>query len=46
MFVILAALIVMICLNVPIAVALAVSAMIGLLATEGPASLVTVALDM
>ena len=46
MFVILAALIVMICLNVPIAVALAVSAVIGLLATEGPASLVTVALDM
>ncbi|MEM9783847.1 MAG: TRAP transporter large permease [Pseudomonadota bacterium] len=40
------ALIAMICLNVPIAVALAVSAIIGLLATEGVSSLVTVALDM
>ncbi|NNE22871.1 MAG: TRAP transporter large permease [Rhizobiales bacterium] len=40
------ALVVMICLNVPIAVALAVSAIIGLLATEGMDSLVTVALDM
>ena len=40
------ALIVMICLNVPIAVALAVAAIIGLLATEGTGSLVTVALDM
>lgn len=46
MFVIFAALILMICLNVPIAVALAVSAVIGLAATEGPSSLVTVALDM
>ena len=41
-----AALVIMICLNVPIAVALAVSAIIGLLATEGLDSLVTVALDM
>ena len=36
----------MICLNVPIAVALAVSAIIGLVASEGLGSLVTVALDM
>jgi tripartite ATP-independent transporter DctM subunit len=40
------ALVIMICLNVPIAVALAISAVFGLLATEGPSSLVTVALDM
>jgi tripartite ATP-independent transporter DctM subunit len=40
------ALVVMICLNVPIAIALAVSAILGLLATEGTSSLVTVALDM
>ncbi|MEM7236667.1 MAG: TRAP transporter large permease [Pseudomonadota bacterium] len=40
------ALVAMICLNVPIAVALAVSGVIGLLATEGVDSLVTVALDM
>jgi tripartite ATP-independent transporter DctM subunit len=40
------ALVVMICLNVPIAVALAVSAVIGLVATEGTSSVVTVALDM
>ncbi len=46
MFVILAALVLMICLNVPIAVALAVTAVIGLVATEGTSSLVTVALDM
>lgn len=39
-------LLILICLNVPIAVALAVSAIIGLLATEGVGSLVTVALDM
>jgi len=45
-FVIFLALVTMICLNVPIAVALAVSAIIGLLATEGADSLVTVALDM
>ncbi|MEM8790091.1 MAG: TRAP transporter large permease [Pseudomonadota bacterium] len=40
------ALVAMICLNVPIAVALAVAGVIGLLATEGTDSLVTVALDM
>lgn len=40
------ALIVMICLNVPIAIALAISAIIGLVATEGMGSLVSVALDM
>ncbi|WP_299615643.1 TRAP transporter large permease [Pelagibius sp.] len=40
------ALVAMICLNVPIAVALAVSAVLGLLVSEGPDSLVTVALDM
>ncbi|MBX2855907.1 MAG: TRAP transporter large permease [Rhodobacteraceae bacterium] len=40
------ALVAMICLNVPIGVALAVSAVLGLLATEGVDSLVTVALDM
>ncbi len=36
----------LICINVPIAIALAISAIVGLLATEGPDSLVTVALDM
>ena len=46
MVVILAALALMICMNVPIAVALAVAAVIGLVATEGAGSLVTVALDM
>ena len=40
------ALVAMICLNVPIAVALAVSAVLGLLWFEGPGALVTVALDM
>ena len=40
------ALVIMICLNVPIAVALAISGILGLLATEGVDSLVTVALDM
>jgi len=40
------ALLAMICLNMPIAVALAVSGVIGLLATEGLDSLPTVALDM
>ncbi len=39
-------LIAMICLNVPIAVALALSAVLGLLMTEGYSSLVTIALDM
>lgn len=36
----------LICINVPIAVALAVAAVVGLVATEGAGSLVTVALDM
>ena len=40
------ALVALICINVPIAVALAVAAVLGLLASEGPGSLVTVALDM
>ncbi len=40
------ALIVMICMNVPIAVALAISGIIGLVSYEGFDSLVTVALDM
>ena len=40
------ALLVLICINVPIAVALAVAAILGLLASEGVGSLVTVALDM
>ena len=39
-------LIALICINVPIGVALAVAAVIGLLASEGPSALVTVALDM
>ncbi len=39
-------LIALICINVPIAVALAVAGVAGLLLTEGPGSLVTVALDM
>jgi len=45
-FLIFLALIVMICINVPIAVALAVAAVLGLLATEGMGSIVSVALDM
>ncbi len=40
------ALVLMICINVPIAIALSVSAIIGLVATEGVASFPTVALDM
>ena len=40
------ALVALICINVPIAVALAVAAILGLLASEGPGALVTVALDM
>ncbi|SLN20580.1 Sialic acid TRAP transporter permease protein SiaT [Roseovarius gaetbuli] len=40
------ALVAMICINVPIAVALAMSGVLGLLVTEGPDSLVTIALDM
>lgn len=39
-------LVALICINVPIAVALAVAGVVGLLLTEGPGSLVTVALDM
>ena len=39
-------LLVLILMNVPIAVALAVAGVMGLLATEGVDSLVTVALDM
>ena len=46
MLAIFVALVVMICLNVPIAIALAVSAVLGLIVSEGPSSLVTVALDM
>ena len=41
-----AALLLMICINVPIAVALATCGVIGLLVTEGASSLVTIALDM
>lgn len=41
-----AALVVMICINVPIAVALALAGVLGLLVTEGVDSLVTIALDM
>ncbi|PKQ11226.1 MAG: C4-dicarboxylate ABC transporter permease [Alphaproteobacteria bacterium HGW-Alphaproteobacteria-1] len=40
------ALLAMICINVPIAVALALAGVLGLLVTEGPGSLVTIALDM
>jgi tripartite ATP-independent transporter DctM subunit len=40
------ALVAMICINVPIAVALALAGVLGLLATEGASSLVTIALDM
>ena len=40
------ALLAMICINIPIAVALAMTGVIGLLATEGTDSLVTIALDM
>jgi tripartite ATP-independent transporter DctM subunit len=46
MLVIFVALVAMICINVPIAVALAVAGVIGLIVTEGVGSLVTVALDM
>ncbi|WP_417669630.1 TRAP transporter large permease [Roseibium sp.] len=41
-----AALLLMICINIPIAVALAMCGVIGLLVTEGADSLVTIALDM
>ncbi|MHA7852553.1 TRAP transporter large permease [Roseovarius sp.] len=40
------ALVAMICINVPIAVALALAGVLGLLVSEGPSSLVTIALDM
>jgi tripartite ATP-independent transporter DctM subunit len=40
------ALMLMICINIPIAVALAMCGVIGLVATEGTDSLVTIALDM
>ncbi len=40
------ALVAMICLHVPIAVALALSALIGIVVTDGPGSLVNVGLDM
>ena len=40
------AMLVMICINIPIAVALAMCGVLGLLFTEGPSSLVTIALDM
>ena len=45
-FIILMAVIGLICLNVPIAISLALAGVLGLLITEGPSSLVTVALDM
>ncbi len=41
-----AALVAMICINVPIAIGLALAGVLGLLVTEGPSSLVTIALDM
>ena len=41
-----AALVAMICINVPIAVALALAGVLGLMVTEGTDSLVTIALDM
>ncbi|MEM1362599.1 MAG: TRAP transporter large permease [Pseudomonadota bacterium] len=46
MFLIFVALVALICINVPIAIALAMAGVIGLLATEGVNSLVSVALDM
>ncbi|MEZ5739779.1 MAG: hypothetical protein R3E68_10200 [Burkholderiaceae bacterium] len=39
-------LVALICINVPIAIGLAVAAIFGLYLTEGPDALVTVALDM
>lgn len=45
-FIILVVFIAMICLNVPIAVALAITAIMGLVANEGSSALVSVALDM
>ena len=46
MLAIFVALVAMICINVPIAVALALAGVLGLLVSEGPSSLVTIALDM
>ena len=46
MAVIFIAMLIMICINMPIAVALAMAGVLGLLATEGTGSLVTIALDM
>jgi len=46
MLVIFLALVAMICINVPIAIALAMAGVIGLVVTEGTGSLVTIALDM
>ena len=40
------ALVAMVCINVPIAIALALAAIVGLMVTEGPGALVTIALDM
>ena len=40
------AMLLMICINIPIAVALAMCGVLGLLFTEGTSSLVTIALDM
>ena len=40
------AMLLMICINMPIAVALAMAGVLGLVATEGTGSLVTIALDM
>ncbi len=45
-FLVFVALVALICLNVPIAVSLAIAAVFGLILTEGTGSLVTVALDM
>ena len=45
-FIIFAIFVTMICLNVPIAVALAIAAIMGLVANEGSGALVSVALDM
>ncbi|MEM9222665.1 MAG: TRAP transporter large permease [Pseudomonadota bacterium] len=46
MLLIFVALVALICINVPIAIALAMAGVIGLLATEGVSSLVSIALDM
>jgi tripartite ATP-independent transporter DctM subunit len=46
MLAIFAALVAMICINVPIAIGLALAGVLGLLVTEGADSLVTIALDM